>query len=130
MADAIIEDGWVICGNYKNVRPLILDRVDLVVWLNYSFAKTFWWTFKRTVRRIYDQQPVCNGNFESFYQQFFTKKSILWWVITTYSKRKQTYTELSRQIPEKWVTIRNPKELDAFLVKYTGDTFPPARARN
>lgn len=122
--DAISEDGWVICGNYKNVRPLILDRVDLVVWINYSFAKTFWWTLKRTVKRIYDQSPICNGNYESIAIQFFSKKSILWWVITTYPKRKRTYTALSQELKDKWITIHNPEELDAFLVRYTGDYFP------
>jgi len=108
---------WVSCGNFVFDNYYIFKKADLIVWLDYPFLKVFWQTIKRTFRRILFKEPCCNGNYETFYQQLFTKYSIFWWVMTTYSRRKREYTHLS-QLPEfknKWQIIQTQVELDRFL---------------
>lgn len=33
---------WVIDGNYSRIRSLIWERADTVLYLDYSFWRTFW----------------------------------------------------------------------------------------
>ena len=33
---AVMDDGWVVDGNYGVVRPIVLERATTVVWLDYS----------------------------------------------------------------------------------------------
>lgn len=108
---------WVVCGNYSHVQDMLLQKVDLIIWLDYSFCKVFWQTTKRTLRRLILKEPCCNGNYETWRQQFFSKYSIFWWVISTYKKRRTKYIELMQRpaYQHKWIVVRNAKERERLL---------------
>ena len=94
----IIEDErWVIDGNYENVRDAIWKRADIVVFLNYSFLRVFLQLFFRTIRRIIKREKLWNGNRENFRQAFFSRKSILLWMMQTYHWRKKYYFKILKQ---------------------------------
>src|SRR5262245_54009030 len=66
VAEAIKADCWVVDGNYRNdAQDLLWERVDTVVWLNYSFPVTLYRVVSRTLRRVVTRQKCCNGNQES-----------------------------------------------------------------
>ena len=89
---------WVISGSHTNSRDLLWHKATHIVWLDYSFPFVFWRAVKRTVRRVWTKEEICNGNYETFGKAFMSRDSILWWVITTFAMRRKDYREwLSRR---------------------------------
>ncbi|MCD4653031.1 AAA family ATPase [bacterium] len=87
---------WVIDGNHSKVRDIIWPRATTIIWLDYSFSLVFFRALKRALIRIVTKQEICAGNKETFQKTFFSRGSILLWVIKTYRSRKLIYPELLR----------------------------------
>jgi len=111
-------DQWILDGNYSAIRDIVWPRASAVVWLNYSFALVFWRVLKRTLQRIVTREELFGGNVESFRTQFFSRQSLLWWVITSYSRRRRQY----RHLFDSWsyaslllIELKNPKHAQEFL---------------
>ncbi len=94
---ALQGDRWIIDGNYSKVRAIVWSRADTVIWLNYPFHVVFGRSLQRAIRRVLTQEECCNGNYESLRKTFFDQDSILWWMITTYSKNKRKFPLLFQQ---------------------------------
>ena len=113
-----MEEGpWVICGNYKEILSLSLEKVDHLIWLDYSLSLTFWRVTKRTFRRLLKKEKCCGENYERWHQQFFTQQSIFLWVLRTYQKNKRRYENISKySLYASCVRrIKSPQELEIFL---------------
>lgn len=113
------QDCWVADGNYSVVRDLVWSRPTTVIWLNYVFPLVLWRALTRTVRRVLTQEELFSGNRESLRMVFFSRDSILWWVLTTFHRRRKRYRELfdtrtSSQLV--YVEFRNPTEAQNFLM--------------
>ncbi len=111
---------WIVSGNYREARPLFWPRVTTVVWLNYSFPVVFNRALRRTVRRIITQEPICNGNRESFRLSFCSRESVLLWVLTTFQRRRREYAQMRVDGPHshlEWIEFRRPREADEFLTR-------------
>ncbi len=94
--EAVAQPSWVLDGNYSMVRDEIWPRADTIVWLDYSFCVVFGRVLKRTLRRAIWREELWNGNRESW-RMMFSRDSILWWVITTYGKRRRELLEALAQ---------------------------------
>ena len=109
---------WVVDGNYSFVRDITLSRATAVIWLNYSFPRVFWRALRRTTQRVYSQDELFAGNRESFRQSFLSKDSILWWVITTWRRRKREYARLAKHPHHPpFVKLCHPRDAEIFLDK-------------
>ncbi|MBC8385025.1 MAG: adenylate kinase [Candidatus Cloacimonetes bacterium] len=82
------ENSWIIEGNYMSVQNIVFSEAELVIWLNYSFPVVMHRALKRTIRRIISKELLFSGNRERFFEQFFTRDSLYWWLIKTYKKKK------------------------------------------
>ncbi|QYK52336.1 MAG: hypothetical protein KF824_08705 [Fimbriimonadaceae bacterium] len=80
---------WVICGGFTRIRNHIDPRTDTLIWLDYPFMVVFWQLLKRTVRRGAKREMLWGHSQERLWSQFFTKQSILWWMITTHGKNHE-----------------------------------------
>jgi adenylate kinase family enzyme len=117
-AQALSQDRWVTDGNYGVVRDLIWSRATTVIWLNYGFPLVLWRALTRTVRRVLTQEELFSANRESLRLAFFSRDSILWWVLTTFHRRRKQYRVLfdRRTSPQLvYVELRNPSEAKHFL---------------
>lgn len=117
---------WVVDGNYRPVRRLVWSRAETVVWLDYSFPTVFRQVLIRTFRRSFRQEELWAGNRESLTKAFFSKDSILLWVLQTYWKRKREYPELIEKCTQedelrhiRFVRLRNPAEAENYLSSIT-----------
>ncbi len=113
-----MEEGpWVVCGNYKEILALALEKVDYLIWLDYSLPLILWRVIKRTLRRLIKKEKCCGENYERWYRQFFTRYSIFLWVLKTYRKNKRRYKNISKysQYALCVKRIRSPRELEKFL---------------
>ncbi|MDB5033664.1 MAG: topology modulation protein [Chlorobi bacterium] len=89
-------DRWVADGNYGGVRDVLWARATAIIWLNYSFPVTFSRVVRRTFHRAITRQELYSGNRESLLTAFFSRESILLWVITTFRRRRREFPLLMR----------------------------------
>ena len=117
-AQALAKDCWITDGNYGAVRDLVWSRATTIIWLNYSFPVVLWRALVRTIRRVLTQEELFSGNRESLRMAFFSRESILWWVITTFHRRRRQYRRLfdTATTPRlAYVEFRSPAEARNFL---------------
>jgi hypothetical protein len=95
----------------------IWQRAEAIVWLDYSFLRTFRQLFFRSIHRLVTGKELWAGNRESW-ALFFSRKSILVWFFQTYWKRKREYPALLAQ-PQyshlKIIRVTHPRELEIHL---------------
>ncbi|MGH6916144.1 MAG: adenylate kinase [Geminicoccaceae bacterium] len=123
VATAIAAERWVSDGNYGAVRDLVWARATAVVWLDYPFATVLRRALYRTARRVLLREGLYSGNRETLRKALLSRDSILWWVVTTWRRRRREYPELFRQASFAHlavVALGNPREADAFLRRNAG----------
>jgi adenylate kinase family enzyme len=86
------DGGWIVVGNYGQVRDLTWRPADTLVWLDLPFPLVFWRLLKRTLRRTLTQEDLWgSGNRESFVRSFFSRHSILLWAIKTHRRNRERF---------------------------------------
>ena len=111
---------WVLDGNYSKVRDIVWGRATDVIWLNYSFPLVFSRALRRTIRRAVTREELFSGNRESFRMTFFSKDSLLLWILKTYRRNRIMYRAF-KESPE-WMhlsfwELRTSQEASDFLVQ-------------
>src|SRR5215210_5180407 len=62
---ATVGSTWIVDGNYTTkVVPIVWQRADTIVWLDYSFGVILRRLLARTLRRALSGEECCNGNRE------------------------------------------------------------------
>ncbi|HWC29787.1 MAG TPA: adenylate kinase [Dehalococcoidia bacterium] len=87
---------WTFDGNLSLCRAedrLVLDRCDTVVWLDLPRWQVWSQVIWRTLRRYVTREELWHGNRESL-RITFSRNSIAWWSVKTFSKRRREYTQL------------------------------------
>lgn len=117
---AVAGERWVLDGNYDRTAKIKWERVDLVIWVDYSFPRTLCQAILRTLKRSMTRQELWPGtaNRESLYRSFFRRDSIVLWTITSYGTVKKRYLEAMANPEWKHLTfirLRNHRETEEFL---------------
>ncbi len=121
---AIAEESWVVDGNYSSARDLVWPRATALVWLNYPFRIVFWRALRRTISRAITRKELYSGNRETFAQAFFSRESILWWVITTFRRRRREYQAVFQRgdFPHLGIVeLKRPADADRLLQSLQAD---------
>jgi adenylate kinase family enzyme len=108
---------FVIAGNYSKVHDITLGVSDIIIWLNFPFYLVFYRAVTRTFKRLFDQQPVCNGNVENA-RQVFSKNSIILWVLKSFRARRRKMPPLLKECEgqgKKVLIFTSPRALEAWL---------------
>jgi len=116
---------WVVDGSYRSkLGDLVLERADLVVWLDLPsrvwIPRLVW----RTLRRIARREQLWNGNRETFRNAFFSRDSLLHFALRTYPQRLRTYPEQLGRYP--LVRLRSPREVERWLESYSSSAISAA----
>lgn len=90
VAEAVRPVRWVVEGGYSVVRPLIWERADTVVWLDYSFPVTFSRLLRRSVRRVVSRDELWGGNRETL-ALLLSRESILLWCLKTHHRNRRKF---------------------------------------
>lgn len=107
------QDGWVIDGNYikRNLEER-LSQSDKIIFLNFNRFICFYRALKRRI--IYkgkSRESMTMGCDEKFDYSFMK-----WILIDGRTKqRKQSYENIKNTYKEKFIEIKNQKQLDEFV---------------
>jgi adenylate kinase family enzyme len=109
-------DGWVVDGNYTGkLGDLVLERADLVVWLDPSLPTVLRRLGTRTVRRVRTGEELWGGNRETWRGAFFSHDSLFLWALKTHRPRRARYEE--RLAKYDVVRLRSPSDAEAWLAR-------------
>lgn len=78
------QERWVTEWGYGQVRPLILERAELVVWLDLPVRTAMRQVVVRSVRRAVTREELWNGNVEPSLPGLLIPRdeNIVWWAWT------------------------------------------------
>lgn len=119
LADTLDGDHWVLDGNYSRTTPIKWQRVEVVIWLDFSFPRTLFQAVSRAAQRLISKEELWpgTGNRETL-QMLFSKESIVLWTITSY-RRKRKHIIKTMAAPEfqhiQFHRLRSPAETSAYL---------------
>lgn len=94
VSEKVQGDSWVMEGNYGRTREIVWSRATTVIWLNQPFYLVFYRMVIRIFRRAVLKEVLWSGNQETLSKHFFTKDSMLYWVVKTHWRRKKEYKAL------------------------------------
>ncbi|WP_087025089.1 AAA family ATPase [Thaumasiovibrio subtropicus] len=120
LENAIDADSWVLDGNYNRTNSIKWSKADTIVWIDYSFTRTFYQALMRAIKRIAAGQELWpnTGNKETFLKTFFHRDSIILWTLKNYRKNKLRYSAIAylQHKPNlRVIRLCSPKEVNAFF---------------
>ncbi len=75
-------EGWVVDGNYRLIRDIVMPQAESIIWLRLPFLTVYPRLVCRTVTRAWSGKPLWGTNYESWRQSFLSRDSILLWGIS------------------------------------------------
>ena len=117
VAALVARDEWVTEWQYSLVRPLLLARADLLVWLDLTRTAVMRQIVPRTLRRRLRRIEMWNGNVEPPLWTIFTRRDhILRWAWRTHPKTPVRVRQvLASASPPTVVRLRTRREVHAWL---------------
>lgn len=94
-------DGWALEYQYSQVRPFLLERADVLVWLDLPVAVVMWQVTRRTIARRSSRIELWNGNVEAPLRTIFRERDhIIRWAWRTRHHTRRRVAEARRQRPD------------------------------
>lgn len=115
--------GWVVDGNWNDVRQGLADDVDAVVWLDYPRPLVMARVVRRTLARAVLRRPIYHGNTESLASLVRTdpEENIVLWSWTEHAAYRERYRRLAATGTVPVVRLRTPRAARRWLA-----ALPPA----
>jgi adenylate kinase family enzyme len=111
---ALATDGWIADGGYHGkLGDLVLERSELVVWLDPPLPTILGRLWVRTLRRIRDGEELWGGNRETWRGAFLSRDSLFLWALRTHRPRRRRYEQ--RLARFEVVRLRSAAEAEAWL---------------
>lgn len=86
------EDGWIVVGNYGQVRDLVWRPADTLVWLDLPLPVVMGRLLRRTVKRAVTREDLWGtGNRESLANAFLSRNSILLYALKTHRLNRERF---------------------------------------
>jgi adenylate kinase family enzyme len=114
----IKDGGWIVVGNYGQVRDLVWPAADTLIWLDLPFPLVMSRLVRRTVRRITTRENLWGtGNRETITNSFFSRQSILWWAAKTHRRNRRRFGEECESFApgRRVVRLQSPRDVERFV---------------
>lgn len=114
-------DGWIVVGNYGQVRDLVWPNADTLIWLDLPLPIVMWRLVRRTVQRAATKTELWGtGNRESLRNAFLSRQSILLWALKTHRRNRERYASecmpLARE--KRVIRLQNKREVERFVTRH------------
>ena len=114
---------WIAVGIYGQVRDIVWQRADTLVWLDLPLPQVMWRLFWRTLRRIVTQEDLWGtGNRESLGRTLFSRDSILLWALKTHGRNRRHFTEECSKFSagRTVIRLRSSHDVERFVAGRAG----------
>ena len=111
-------DGWVADGNYSGyLGPLVLERAELLVWLDLPLTLCLRRIWTRTLRRIRTREELWDSkNRETLRGAFFSRDSLFVWAVKAHFRHRRHWpARFAAQPHLEVVRLRSPREVERWL---------------
>ena len=109
--------GWVVDGNYDSkLGTVVLDRADLVVWIDLPLTTKLVRLARRTAKRWYRREELWNGNRETLRGLFWGGEGLFAWAVTSHFRHHRHWPLLLQGRP--FVRLRTAREVDAWFSEF------------
>jgi adenylate kinase family enzyme len=110
--------GWVIDGNYeRKLGRLVIDRAEVVVWLDMPLGLILRRLWLRTNDRIRNKVELWNGNRETWRGAFLATDSLFVWAVRSWIRHRREWPTLLGSHPG-FVRLRSPAEAAHWLEQF------------
>jgi ATPase family protein associated with various cellular activities (AAA) len=121
VTSSVLDDarGWIVDGNYDSkLGTLVLDRADLIVWLDLPLAVKLCRLVRRTAHRLLPNHALWNGNRESLKGAFWGREALFPWAVRQHFRHRRTWpTSLAGR---SLVRLRSASEVKRWLSELPG----------
>jgi adenylate kinase family enzyme len=105
---------WVIDGAYRGkLGDLVLERADVVVWLDLPIRVWLPRLLRRTARRLIHREELWNGNRERLRDVLYPPHSVVYFALRHQRDRRRRYPSELARFPV--LRLRSQQEVDRFL---------------
>jgi adenylate kinase family enzyme len=113
------QDAWVIEWQYSAVRPLLVERAEMMVWLDLPTSVVMWRVIRRTIRRRIKHIELWNGNYEPPLHTFFTNPDhIVRWAWRTRNQcRDQIHDAVATTPHVTLVRLRSRHQVNRWVTR-------------
>lgn len=109
------EPEWILDTAYGEWLDVALSRAQCVVALDYPRWLSFQRLVRRTVARLVDKQPICNGNRETI-RGTVSRNSILLWHNRSFARKRERIRSWSAdESAPPLVRLTSPRQAKAWL---------------
>lgn len=115
VAAVVAGEEWILDTAYSRVRPMVLERAQVVVALDYPrhVARRRLW--RRTARRVLLRERVCHGNVETL-RRILGPDSILRWQERSFDRKQEAMRRMACAAEGPPVlALRHPREAERLL---------------
>lgn len=110
---------WILDTAYSRWRDVALARAELLVALDYPRWLSLERLVRRTLARVLDGRPVCNGNRETW-RTALARDSIVAWHFRTFAAKRRLIRAWEVDPPTpRFVRLRSPRETERWLAALT-----------
>ena len=113
------QDAWVVEWQYREVRPLLLERAEMLVWLDLPVRVTMQQLVARTLRRRLGRVVLWNGNVEpSLWTVLTDDDHVVRWAWRVRHKLRGLDRWLSERAPHLTVVrLRSRRDVDRWTTR-------------
>jgi adenylate kinase family enzyme len=110
----LAEPAWVVDGGYRRkIGALVLERADVVVWIDLPVRVWLPRLVRRTLRRVRAAEELWNGNRETVAGALAGRDALIPYAFRSHVRRRRTYeTELA---PFPVARLRTQRDVAAFV---------------
>jgi adenylate kinase family enzyme len=120
IGEIVAGERWLLDTAYGAHLDLVLPRTQLVVGLDYPRWLSLGRLVRRTVSRVITQEPMCNGNVETW-RQVFARDSIIVWHFRSFARKRARMRAWSASPDGPEVLLfRRPRELEVWIAGLAG----------
>lgn len=116
--EVISGDRWITEWQYRTARPMLLERAQVLLWLDYPFwTTTFPRIVRRTLNRRWRRTEMWNGNYEQpLHRIFFDRDHIIRWAVRTRHKYRDQIASVQRDRADiQVIRFHRPQEVEHWL---------------
>lgn len=120
----VAADRWILDTAYGAWLDVVLPRVDLVIGLDYPRWFSLQRLIRRSLARLIDRRPICNGNTETL-RGLVGRESIIRWHFQSFPRKRARMRQWA-EAPEgpAVVIVRRPAQLEHWIGRFDHPAVP------